>query len=1059
MSTLPNTLGTGMITGRFIYSIIDGSDHDREPEVLPCFGEIEFVASVGYIPIPETSEGPVTMFKPSMVGILDDQGYLCTPDPDTGEPMYRGILLVAADSPGSLVKNWTYKVLYRIRGGRKAIQGIPSHDITVLDGVEEDLTKIVKVPASPGEGLPQIEAAARRMEAVSIRMEEADELIRRAEVAADRAETTTDQKVAELIQDENSQTLNVLTTALGYLKGEPGDKGDPGTSVSIKGSVNSAALLPLTGNSLGDGWITADNGHLHVWAGTTFTDAGSIKGPPGDPGAPGSPGSPGAPGDKGNKGDSGVILKDTLFSASPDSYDAGTTISNCTTINGWPANYASTVTHKRYTGRVSQTITSMDGLLIQTRSAVASVWTELKTIAFDTEATTAKKGLMSTADKSKLNLSALSPLDFGAKFDGVTDDSVAIQAAINATPENGTLLFPSGRNFLLTFGMEITKSNVTVDCNNSTMFGSVTAAFTFRGVGPVGGEKNLTSFRNSGALSVTTYVPTWVKGDTLLLVSQRVSTSIDAPSEDRLGSETGDGNNDNGPYFGEFLKIESTDGTTHNLETPIIFNGYSTANTIDFSSDRVRSTVTRMDMIRNSVVKNLNINGVSAGSLRGYYAEKCKFVDIKDVKNHNAGSTAVWYGSLKCKGVRLVSEFVSAPTAGTEIYMRNVFKVVSSQDTTWIDCESEKATQAFDATYLRDPYLIPSIRTTVIRAKVTNPYTNYATSHPGTTDMYLFDCDFGSGGSVRSISGVSLRSPGSRLFNTQIKGALRGNTEGNLGNYGIAFADGAGRDFLVDGCTVTGFDRGIAIVDGNLAEKRYGKVNGKISNTKIKECLYGVATGRSTYSVENINWDISLDTVEITTKVLNSIGVYWDVNNGGARGLRVRNCDFDFTNTSSSNRAYAVSIGTQCSEIYMANNTLRASYAEMWKTHGTGNPATPPYIDDIENARYTANAKLVPNLLYPVNYGYKASSTGLAFPTDAAQSLDNFLGNFVLFKTTSTGSTVANKYPVEGFIGKVEGTAGASGQQIQEATSWADPPINYARRRSTAPSWSAWVIK
>lgn len=206
MSTLPNTLGTGLITGRFIYAIIDGNDPDREPEVLPCIGEIEFVASIGYIPIPETSEGPVTMFKPSMVGILDEEGYLCTPDPETGLPMYRGIRLVASDGVELLVKNWTYKVLYRIRGSRKAIQGIPPHEITVLDGAEEDLTKIVKVPSSPGEGVPQIEAAARRMEASSIRMEEAEELVLRAEDAAARAEAPTDVMLSNMFAEPDSLT-------------------------------------------------------------------------------------------------------------------------------------------------------------------------------------------------------------------------------------------------------------------------------------------------------------------------------------------------------------------------------------------------------------------------------------------------------------------------------------------------------------------------------------------------------------------------------------------------------------------------------------------------------------------------------------------------------------------------------------------------------------------------------------------------------------------------------------------------------------------------------------
>lgn len=69
---------------------------------------------------------------------------------------------------------------------------------------------------------------------------------------------------------------------LASLKGEKGDTGKDGTSVNIKGSVaTSANLSALTGLTVGDGYITEDNGHLFVYNGTTFTDVGEIRGPQG----------------------------------------------------------------------------------------------------------------------------------------------------------------------------------------------------------------------------------------------------------------------------------------------------------------------------------------------------------------------------------------------------------------------------------------------------------------------------------------------------------------------------------------------------------------------------------------------------------------------------------------------------------------------------------------------------------------------------------------------------------------------------------------------------------
>lgn len=74
-----------------------------------------------------------------------------------------------------------------------------------------------------------------------------------------------------------------------------GPAGEDGTSVTITGSVANAAALP-TGLGLGDagdGYITSDDGHLHVWDGDSFNDVGTVRGPAGTPGAPGTDGSDG----------------------------------------------------------------------------------------------------------------------------------------------------------------------------------------------------------------------------------------------------------------------------------------------------------------------------------------------------------------------------------------------------------------------------------------------------------------------------------------------------------------------------------------------------------------------------------------------------------------------------------------------------------------------------------------------------------------------------------------------------------------------------------------------
>ena len=89
------------------------------------------------------------------------------------------------------------------------------------------------------------------------------------------------------------------------MEGPPGPQGPPGVGVDIKGSVPTEADLPMLGNEPGDAYIADDTGHLWVWGGDAWTDAGEIVGPPGPPGADGAEGPQGPQGIQGEQGDIG----------------------------------------------------------------------------------------------------------------------------------------------------------------------------------------------------------------------------------------------------------------------------------------------------------------------------------------------------------------------------------------------------------------------------------------------------------------------------------------------------------------------------------------------------------------------------------------------------------------------------------------------------------------------------------------------------------------------------------------------------------------------------------
>ena len=90
------------------------------------------------------------------------------------------------------------------------------------------------------------------------------------------------------------------------IQGPKGDKGDAGTSLVLKGSVATVGDLPA-GATLGDAYVVTATGHVHIWNGSAWDDAGPIQGPKGDTGATGPQGVAGPTGPQGPQGDPAAI--------------------------------------------------------------------------------------------------------------------------------------------------------------------------------------------------------------------------------------------------------------------------------------------------------------------------------------------------------------------------------------------------------------------------------------------------------------------------------------------------------------------------------------------------------------------------------------------------------------------------------------------------------------------------------------------------------------------------------------------------------------------------------
>jgi len=114
------------------------------------------------------------------------------------------------------------------------------------------------------------------------------------------------------IWDGIAWTLQRITTGAQGPQGEVGPQGPTGptgpqgTSINVKASVATFALLPATGNSANDARIVDADGDLYIWGGSSWTSAGQIVGPQGPQGIQGIQGIQGLTGATGPSG--GITL-------------------------------------------------------------------------------------------------------------------------------------------------------------------------------------------------------------------------------------------------------------------------------------------------------------------------------------------------------------------------------------------------------------------------------------------------------------------------------------------------------------------------------------------------------------------------------------------------------------------------------------------------------------------------------------------------------------------------------------------------------------------------------
>lgn len=162
----PPNISYGKVVWQVISDVTDGSDPDANPDFIAPTGTVTFVASISTARDNTATPNPVSIVRDPIVGILDADGYLCTPDAtDPTIAGARGVLLIATDDEDLNPVDWTYNVSYQLKGNNGRSLSLKSHQIYVPTYDSEtdnavDLTTVGPVDNATAIGTAQAEALA-----------------------------------------------------------------------------------------------------------------------------------------------------------------------------------------------------------------------------------------------------------------------------------------------------------------------------------------------------------------------------------------------------------------------------------------------------------------------------------------------------------------------------------------------------------------------------------------------------------------------------------------------------------------------------------------------------------------------------------------------------------------------------------------------------------------------------------------------------------------------------------------------------------------------------------
>lgn len=290
----PDDLGYGTLTGRIGYMDGDHNDSDRKPDMNAVTGGSVMiepsVKAVRYTGV----GGPIILTARKTMGVIDDQGYICTPAAP-GETPSRGIVVPATDDEQLNPTNFTYKVTITAPNF-----SLSPFNIAVPTGSTQDLTLIAPVPASGGTATVVDVSTAIRAEDAAARAESiADGLDQAIADAVATGDWTGPQgRGIVSITDNDHDSVATVTYTDGVTSELPLPEGRAGRGIdsvvdnldgtaTVRFSDNTSSELTLPRGQTGRGISSITDDDQNGSATVTFTDGETSElilpeGPKGD---------------------------------------------------------------------------------------------------------------------------------------------------------------------------------------------------------------------------------------------------------------------------------------------------------------------------------------------------------------------------------------------------------------------------------------------------------------------------------------------------------------------------------------------------------------------------------------------------------------------------------------------------------------------------------------------------------------------------------------------------------------------------------------------------------